>query len=343
MAAEPPRRKAPTRADVARLAGVAPTTVSLILNGRAEELKIAPATRQRVEDAARRLHYVPNSAARALRRQHSQILGLLWGYPRNALHAPIYADVVTSAIARAQDLGYFVLLLPPVPDDPTLALQAIRDTDLAGLLCQVGEMSHDFGTEVGRTDIPVVWLEPEVYPRRTVPPRAVAIDPGSSLEAVGRHLREQGCRRLAFVVGPHLSPVQRYRHVAKGFGGRGRTVHASAWTAEAGEVAMEALLTDGPRPDAIFAGNDMLAAGALRACQHHEVAVPDHIAVAGFGGFNVGLDTHPTLTTVSWPLDAMASTSVEMLVAAIEGREVPPSRVLTTDLVLRESTSRHVP
>src|SRR2546430_540357 len=139
MAADQQRRKSANRSDVAKLAGVAPTTVSAVLNGKAADLKIAEATVERVRDAVRELRYLPNAAARALRRQGSRTLGLLWSTG--------YRETITAAATHAHDLGYFTVLLNS-NGDARDALMAVRDAGIAGLMCPVGGAQQAFGEEL---------------------------------------------------------------------------------------------------------------------------------------------------------------------------------------------------
>ena len=99
-----------TRADVARAAGVAPSTVSLVLNGRGRDVKIAPATIDRVKAAARELNYIPNAAARSLRRGKSHLIALLMAELPDDPFVPVVHTVLTTAMIDIQQRGY--LLLP---------------------------------------------------------------------------------------------------------------------------------------------------------------------------------------------------------------------------------------
>ena len=99
-----------TRADVARAAGVAPSTVSLVLNGRGRDVKIAPATIDRVKAAARELNYIPNAAARSLRRGKSHLIALLMAELPDDPFVPVVHTVLTTAMIDIQRHGY--LLLP---------------------------------------------------------------------------------------------------------------------------------------------------------------------------------------------------------------------------------------
>lgn len=340
MAADQERRKSATRSDVARLAGVAPTTVSAILNGRAAELKLAEATVKRVEEAARRLRYLPNAAARALRRQGSRTLGLMWG--------PGYRDTITAAAVHAHELGYFTVLLNATGDARD-AIMAVRDAGIAGLMCPAGGEQQAFGEELHAAGIPVVWMDPYFTEDRGLPGPLIAIDARVGARALAGHLAERGCRTLVALTGPKAalparptSPAAagpRYQPLIEEFGKGFASLYADGWEAGAGRAATEKLLATDKVPDALFAASDRLAAGAMSACLRAGLKVPGDIAIAGFGNEDVSECLTPALTTVHWPLRELAQRGVQMLVRTIDAADAEqPRQVLTTELVIREST-----
>lgn len=334
---------APSRADVARKAGVAPSTVSIVLNGRAGQVRLAPKTVRRVEDAAASLHYVPNAAARTLRRRHSQTIGLL-AMPTPNPHVPTFADVVVTTVERARELGFFVLLLPTMPAEPPEILAAVRDAGIAGLVCPSEGVSRSFGDGIARTGIPVVWIAREgPAPARTAGP-AIGIDTARGIAQLAAHLRERGAGSLGVIAGPDPEDLRadpRYAGLLDSFVGHVICARARDWSSEAGRRAMNELLGSGPPPHAVFAANDMLAAGAMHACREAGLEIPTDIAIAGFGGFDFGADLSPPLTTVDWPLDRLAGLAVETLIRELTGDR--PDRtssrhLLPTELIRREST-----
>jgi LacI family transcriptional regulator len=103
---------------------------------------------------------------------------------------------------------------------------------------------------------------------------------------------------------------------------------------------MEALLASGTRPEAVFTGNDLLAAGALHACRDAGLSVPRDLRLAGFGDFPLGPDLDPPLTTVAWPLRPLAERAVDALVRQLHppaARAAESNETLATDLVIRTS------
>ncbi len=150
-----------TRADVARAAGVAPSTVSLVLNGRGPEVKIAPATIQRVQDAARDLNYIPNAAARSLRRGSSRLIALLMAELPDNPFVPVVHTVLTTAMIEIQKRGYLLLPLFQSSDDPSDA-QTIRsvlgDTQLAGVIRETTSAESFTSTLLANLGIPIVAM-----------------------------------------------------------------------------------------------------------------------------------------------------------------------------------------
>ena len=331
------RRKSATRGDVAKLAGVAPTTVSAVLNGRGVELKLAETTRRRVEAAARELRYVPNAAARALRRRGSRTLGLLW--------APGFRDTLIAATYRARELGYFVVLLPPAQQDRD-PISTVRDAGIAGLLCPTGP-GEDFGTELLAAGIPVVWLNPYSDDDHGAADSSIGIDNRAGTGRLAQRLLDRGCTTLAVLGGPDSAlPARdapdragpRYQPLLAAYGDRLSSVYASGWNALAGQQAMQQVLASGDRPDAVFASSDQLAAGAISACVRAGLRVPDDIAISGFGNADIGEVLMPTLTTVTWPLAELARSGVRELVRAIDDdADEPVHETLPTELIIRES------
>lgn len=333
MAGKPPRgvQKATgraTRRSVAERAGVAETTVSLVLNGRGDDLRIAAETQQRVFDAARDLKYVPSAAARALGSQRSRILGMAMYAVRNAVHSHVFADVVLASIAQARGSGHFVLQLPDLLNKDDV-LTPIRDSGIAGLVCSVWATSAPLGEWLSRAGFPVVWIQPnsQAEPREDGP--VIGIDPTPGVAALADHLWATGRRSIAILTPDPpdgKANASRIAPLRDRFGSAVRVVAADSWSVEAGRTAMADLLAAGDRPDAVFGANDVIACGALHACRAAGVSVPDEIAIAGYGDFPEAKIIDPALTTVSWPLDQLGRLAVQRLVHDIEVGESDDDR-----------------
>ena len=192
-----------TRADVARAAGVAPSTVSLVLNGRGPEVKIAPATIQRVQDAARTLNYIPNAAARSLRRGSSRLIALLMAELPDNPFVPVVHTVLTTAMIEIQRRGYLLLPLFQSSADPSDA-ETIRavlgDTQLAGVIRETTSAesfaSTLFGSpcwhfRTGTRQPPIKQLY--AYSRRTAKSALLLLPMTPKLPAYSRQQQNSTC------------------------------------------------------------------------------------------------------------------------------------------------------
>lgn len=328
-----------TRAEVARRAGVSVTTVSLVLNGRADELKIAPATRERVLAAARDLRYVPNAAARALAGSENRTIGLIIGASPELTQMPVVSDVVLAAVRRAQELGYFVLLVPVSAGDTSDPLTAVRDASIAGLICEARGESMAVGLELEEAGIPLVWIRQAKRSRNPVDGPRIEIDEEPGVAELAAYLWDQGVRSVHLLAPDTADEAEgpRLRPMLKRFGSGAQIVECDDWTSRSGRAAAELLLATTSDVEAVFAGNDLIAAGALHACRDADVDVPGRLRLAGFGDFPLGPDLDPPLTTVAWPLQRLAEHAVDSLVHQLRTRQPDGVITLSTKLIVRSS------
>lgn len=340
----PPTLRPATRESVARLAGVAPTTVSLVLNGRGDQVKLSRQTQQRVLDAARQLHYVPNAAARALAGRRTRTIGLVLPGPADPLDPPpVFAQTVVSAMGMARMRGYFILMVECGPDDsPSQLLSRMRDASIDGLVCESRGRAMPLGLEMERSGFPVVWIRRNNEAGLPVDGPVISIDQSTGVAELADLLIATRRDSIAIIV-PELTRGDvdrpRYRPLMERFGMRARFVAADEWSSDGGRRAMRQILDSDERPDAVFAGNDIVAAGALHMCREAGLSVPGDIAIAGFGGFELSRHLDPSLTTVAWPLTELGQRAVSRLADLLEGgAQESTVEVLPTTLVVRSST-----
>lgn len=341
------RRTSPAKAsrqDVARAAGVAPSTVSLVLNGHGDQARIAGKTQERVRDAAEKLRYIPNSAARAIAGSRFLTLGLITQRPADTLHAPVFTELVTGVIDEAARYGHNVKFLPPVTTERAYDVPAtLQDAHVDAIIVQ---NIDSLARSLADWSVPVVFVgtgsaEPDLPFDRI---GAVTVDDVGGFRKVARHLRGRGHRRVAVlspanteVAGRSVAFVEEFQKGSKLR--RAELTECTKWSAEAARDATAPLLREPTPPTAIVGGNDWMAVGICRAAAEANVHVPDQLEVVGFGDFpSVGFMT-PSLTTVHWPLDQLGRTAVGKLIARLEGRHggVGHTRI-PTEVVLRESS-----
>lgn len=330
--------RTPVMADVARLAGVSHQTVSRVING---QTNLRPATRQRVEEAIRQLGYRPNPAARALVTRRSATIGVIgsksdfWG--PSTVHRTIQA--------AGRESGYFVSstnLQSLSRDELTDAISHLRDQSVEGIVLIA---AHDDAVEVARaqeaTGIPVVVVEGDESRARWT----VGVDQVAGAELGTRHLIDLGHVDIAHLAGPldwtearaRLLGWQTAMYAA---GLRPSKPLLGDWSSRSGYEAGLEVARD-PRVTAVFAANDQMAIGLLRALAEAGRAVPHDVSVVGFDDIPEAAYLIPPLTTVRQDFGAVGRRAIEILQAAIAGAEPgaeTPARLIGPRLVVRASS-----
>ncbi|TDD25503.1 LacI family DNA-binding transcriptional regulator [Nonomuraea diastatica] len=326
--------------DVARAAGVSQRTVSNVVNNYEH---VRPETRQRVLDAMAMLGYVPNAAARSLRSARTGLIALVVPDFR----ARIFADLADPVVREAGALGYTVLI-ELTESDREHELQVLtggRNQLTDGAIMMAMTLRPDDGQR-RRADYPIVLMGDQVLEGQVC---HVGIPNREASLAVARHLVDTGRRRLMLLgYDPDggLTARMRARGFLEGVAQAGLSADETLlvradWTREGGRQAIERHLGSGlPMPDAIFAMNDSIALGALRALQARGVRVPKEVALVGFDDVEEAGYSTPSLTSVSPDVESMAANAVAMLHEQITGKPSgrKPHIMVDFHLKVRESS-----
>lgn len=328
-----------TIADVAERAGVSKTTVSRVLNGKGELDALTAARVRRVIDE---LGYVPSRGAVSLARGRTRTVGMLvpsltWEWISEVLQGIV--DVVESA-------GYGLLLFTCNRGDESLRqfLTQVSAKAFDGLLVIEPEGTLDAIARLYAGGLPVVLIDDRGNP----PPfPSVATTNRDGGDAAARHLLRLGRRSPVLVTGPERfgcseERTRGFRDVYRDAGvdiGAERVVDGD-FTTEGGRAAVARLVAAGVGFDAVFAQNDLSAAGAIQALHEAERRVPQDVAVIGFDDIPLAAHTNPPLTTVHQPLRRMGETAARMLLAHFEGTALPTApQIIPTTLIVRGSTA----
>ena len=324
--------------DIAKHVGVSAGTVSRALS-RPE--KVLPATRARIEQAAAALGYVPNTVARTLKTQRSG--KILVTVPDIA--NPFFAQILQGAEDAAQAVGYAVLLgdTQNLPEREERYAQMLRRNEADGLIVlghRLPPTARDIVQQQGSA-APVV-NGCEFDPALGIP--SVHIDNAAAARAVMEHLYGLGHERIAVVGGPTDNPLHQQRLEGARAAGkahgrlRSLSVVPGDFSVESGHAAALALLGRTPAPTAIFCFSDQMALGALAACRDRGIRVPDDLSIVGFDDLASSRYLTPALTTIRQPMRDIGACAVNLLLAIIEGRDVPLQQTLAFSLMLRGST-----
>lgn len=317
--------------DVAALAGVSHQTVSRVLNNPDT---VSPPTRQRVERSIAELHYRRNLAARALAGRTSRLIGVLsdmgpWFGPTQSLVAIetgaramgflTTAGVLTDAADLGRTIDQFLDLgvegaIVVSHDGPTLGAARTLAAQLP--VCLVCSDGHETSGQV-------------------------VVDQYGAARQAARLLIASGRRTIVHLAGPRdwFDAARREQGWRDELAGADleQIVRPAGWRASEGHDTMTSLLASGVQPDAVFAANDMVALGAIRAATQAGLAVPADIAVIGFDDVDGSDQFLPPLTTFRQPFPALGVAAVEQLGKLLDGQPTE-SIVLHPELVVRAST-----
>ncbi len=297
--------------DVAAAAGVAPMTVSRVLN---TPERVSPGTAERVRAAIDALGYVPNLIAGGLSSRRSRMIAAI--VPTIA--SPMFAEPVqsfTDAMGRA---GYHVMLALSgygEADEATL-IRAVLARRPDGLLLTGARRSPEASRLLATARVPVV----EIWDTAEQPTDMLV---GFDHEEVGRevaaYFRAQGHTQFAFLGASDIRATARGRGFAQGGLAAQATVKAPGTIVEARQAfrAMARKLTS---RTALFASSDLIAFGVLTEARAMGISVPDQLAVCGFGDFELSRGASPAITTVHVDGIAMGVLAAEHLVARLAGR-----------------------
>lgn len=330
----------PTIREVAALAGVAPITVSRVVNNAGY---VSAETRQRVEEAIDRSGYVPNSLARSLRWKQTGMLALVLTDITN----PFWTTVARGVEDVASDAGLNVILCntDESASEQDRYLHALAQKQVDGvLLVPVGSAVEPIRF-MQKQEVPVVVLD-----RRLPEPVAdvVRCDSEDAAYRLVRLLLNLGHRHIALLNGPAAVSTAADRLVgyrralaAAGLGSEAEVVYYGAFSVASGyEMTRRAL--GGPiRPTACLAANNFIAIGALKALAEAGLVVPGDMALVGFDDLPPALVVDPFLTVAVQPAYDMGRQATELLLARLSSQTPAPFReiVLPTEIVERRSTA----
>jgi len=327
-----------TLSDVAQLAGVSPITVSRALRG---ERAVDPDLIARVKDAAHKLGYVPDPAARALASRHGSHVAVLIPMLSNAL----FVDLLEAVQRTLRPAGYQTLI-GITHYDHSEEEQLLREQlqhRPAGLLVTGLDRSDATRALITGSGVPCV----HVMELRDVPGvYSVGLSQAKAAAALTQHLLERGHKRIAFAAA-QLDPrtLQRRDGWRTAMAAHGLHDPRLEWLNPApsslavGGLMFEQIMGQNPPVDAIFFCNDDLAQGALLAALRLGVAVPGQVAIAGFNDLTGSDQMLPPLTTVRTPRADVGTEAAAMLLALMQGKTPAQACVdVGFEVVVRGST-----
>lgn len=337
-----------TALDVAKKAGVSPTTVSFVLN-KVDGMRIPDQTRQRVLQAAEELNYHPNSSAQKMARGKTNVIGLVIRQNPEKAYADLFLPQVMHGInSVTRRAGYNILLIPLPPEENGGEFyRLIRERHVDGLLIS-GPTEDDLELnnlfKEGAKMVLMGALKDSLIPM-------VDIDNHKAAYEAVTHLLDFNHKQIAFISNApfnYLSSQDRLAGYKEALNSRGILINEefifmADRTPESGYLAMKSLLSQKKIPSAVFIASDTVALGALHALHEANIKIPDDMAVIGFDDIPLSEFINPPLSTVHLPAYSLGQASASLLIQQLT-EQIPQQEqiFLKTRLVIRSTSGKPV-
>jgi LacI family transcriptional regulator len=327
--------------DIAQLAGVSRATVSRVINDHPD---VSKTTREKVRGIIEQHNFQPNLAARMLVTQRTRIVGVVICEPFQTFSTP-YGSTIIQGISDVTDERDYAMLVwwqqnRAEPD--RFSRRIVHQKRLMdGMLITSTDMDSELIEQLSSLNTRFVMMEKPTRHAEAI--SYVTIDNIQGAKVAIEHLLNLGRRRIAHIIGsPHVIDGQeRYIGYQQVLTERGipfdpALVTMGAFSRQSGYNGMTQLLDRKIPLDAVFAGNDEIAQGALLAMNHAGVRVPDDVALVGFDDTTTAQELN--LTTIRQPVYQRGAQAAELLLDLIEGNVTEPRHVLLpTQLIVRQS------
>ncbi len=319
--------------DVAKVAEVSVATVSRVLNNKGY---VNEDTRKRVEAAIESLNYKPNAVARSLFKKQSKMIGLIVPDITN----PFFPQLARAVEDVTNQLGYTLVLCNSDEDiiKEQKYIEALNQKYVDGFIVVTSTLKAE---HIKDLKVPIVALD---RPINSDTP-TVSVNNYDGARNATKYLIDAGCQKIAHVRGPHnvLPADERYRgyldEVKDLIWYRPELIINGNFNINKTKEVTKKLLTVHPDIDGIFAGNDLMAVGVIKAAEELGIRIPEQLSIIGFDGITLCETTSPELTTMAQPIYNIGSKAVQILVDLIENRQLEQKNYsFSVDLIERQST-----
>lgn len=320
--------------DIARMSGVAKSTVSRYLN----EGSVRDATAQKIRRVIEENNYEPNMFAR-LSAKNSRIIGLIVpGF--NSVTTPQLVEAIVAYLKR-EDYTPLIMHTGNCVEEEIRSIERLVNMRADGIMILATTVGAAHREAVARSEVPILFLG-QLFPEGT----SIINDDFHAGEALGKYLGRQGLKRVTVLWVGEEDPavgVARKKGVMEGLRREGveqiQVVETSFFFQEAVEHARE-ILEKGPYPDAIVCATDRIAEGAYQALRERGLRIPEDVSVAGFGDYETSQLLMPPLTTVRFDLQHWGEISAETMLQMVQGKPVGRLQINTFQLMERGSVCK---
>jgi len=324
--------------DVARMAGVSTSTVSHVINN---DRFVSEAIREKVEAAVKSLNYAPSALARSLKLNQTRTIGMLITASTN----PFYSELVRGVERSCFERGYSLVLCNTEGDEQRMNrnLETLMQKRVDGLLLLCTE-THQPSPEIMQRypSVPTVMMDWAPFDGTSD-----LIQDNSLLggDMATQHLIDKGHTRIACITGPlDKTPARlRLEGLLVAMARAGLPVPdgyqiTGDFEFSGGFEAMQSLLAQKDRPQAVFIGNDAMAVGAYQALYQAGLRVPDDIAVVGYDDIELAQYMTPPLTTIHQPKDELGELAIDVLIHRIAQPALQQQRLQLTPVLMERGS-----
>lgn len=323
-----------TIVDVARLAGITPTTVSRVINNRGY---ISEKTKKRVHEAMDELGYQPNEIARSLTKQKSNTIGVIVPH----ISHPYFAKLISNLENEAAKKDYKIILCnsKEKAEKEKQYLDMCKSNRVAGIIICSGNVESN---KINTGGIPVVLLEKNFEEGKL----GIQCDNYQGGKLATEHLIECGCKKilhLSGVIDEEMPADNREKAFIDVCSKNEIEYFIKKYDIDTYNQMnyydyIKAALNEIEGVDGIFASSDLIAAQVIQVCNEIKIRIPEDIKLVGFDDVDISQLTTPRITTVHQPIKEMARLSIELIDAKYNNIEVNEKTILPIKLIIREST-----
>lgn len=325
-------------ADIARITGYSTSTVSRVLNGKADNYRISKATQEKIKSTADEYNYTPNEFARNLRKGSGRTIALIVPSLKN----PFFAEMASAINLEASKANYITLI---GDSDDNIAIERrtvkqLTSRSIDGMIIVPCSNVSDHLLQLKKRGMPLICID-RYFENQDL--SFVTSDNYNGAYLAAKYLIELGHTNIACIQGvkdstPNTQRVKGFKDAMSDHGINTYSVTGDSFSEQNGYLETKLLLQTENRPTAIFAFSNTIAMGSLKAIREEELKIPDEISLITFDN-NPYLDyIDPPLTCVSQPIEEICKMAIRILFTKINEKENTTKRVfLKTRLMIKES------
>ena len=323
-----------TIVDVAKLAGVTPTTVSRVINNRGY---ISEKTKNKVHEAMEQLGYQPNEIARSLTKQKSNTIGVIVPH----ISHPYFAKLISNLENEAAKSGYKIILCnsKEKAEKEKQYLDMCKSNRVAGIILCSGNVESN---KINTGNIPIVLLEKNFEDGKL----GIQCDNYQGGKLATEHLIDCGCKRLLHfsgVIDEEMPADNREKAFIDICNENNieffiRKYDIDTYNEMNYYGYIKETLKEIENIDGIFSSSDLIAAQVIQVCNELNIRIPSDVKLVGFDDVEIAKLTTPTITTIHQPIKEMAKLAIELIDSKYKNIEVNEQTILPIELVVRNST-----